>query len=843
MRASIRLAVRNAWAGRRRQLLTSLAVVLAVGFMSGVLMLSGGLGGHTTNGLPVAYRDIPLVVHGPQVSTNPPGEFITQAGAPVPAAALAAVQGVPGVRQAVGLRSGFAVTERADGHVIGSPGTGGGVGQSWIGDPALNPYHLVRGQAPVSADQVVIDQAAASHSHVHVGQSVILVTATGRRSVTVVGIAGLGNATGPFDTTIVLLAPGSAQALLGGGDVFDQLLVSAPSTSTSAVAAAVQPWHAEAVTGPAWAAGQKSLINTSLSFERIFLLGFAVIALIAGGTLISNTFTVLVAQRSREQALARALGSTRRQVLVAVLAEAAAVGLVASVVGAAAGVGVAALVRQVFQLLGLSLFSTHASVSITSLAVPVVIGLATTVVAAVGPARRASAVPPVAALRRQQVDESGHSWSRSATGVALLGIGAVGIVGAASTKSSALAGIGVAVLLIGSVVAGPVLVAWLSAVLTRPFRAVLGPPGALSARGLGRNPRRSAATANALMIGVLLVASVTTIVASVNKGTASPAANGIRANYVVSTASTWRPQVTPSVINRVAAAPHVTTTSPIYAGPARYHRSVVRVGTVDPSTVSQVWDFGWTAGSLASLTGNQVAVQNSSLAGGRVGDLRTLTLPDGTTQTVQIAAVFTHGFVGFNAPVYLLPPTLFHAHEAAPGAQLLLVNADHGANVNQIKAALGGDRSVTVQTAKGWVGQGNIKVKQLGNLFYALDALAVLIAFIGVTNTMALAVRERRVELGILRALGALPGQLARMIGLETVVLACYGTVVGAGLGVLGCWALTRSSTSTDLSQFSLPVTSLELIVAGAVLVSIVLAIVPARMAQRAPILEAITME
>jgi putative ABC transport system permease protein len=210
---------------------------------------------------------------------------------------------------------------------------------------------------------------------------------------------------------------------------------------------------------------------------------------------------------------------------------------------------------------------------------------------------------------------------------------------------------------------------------------------------------------------------------------------------------------------------------------------------------------------------------------------------------VQIAAVFTHGFVGFNAPVYLLPPTLFHAHEAAPGAQLLLVNADHGANVNQIKAALGGDRSVTVQTAKGWVGQGNIKVKQIGNLFYALDALAVLIAFIGVTNTMALAVRERRVELGILRALGALPGQLARMIGLETVVLACYGTVVGAGLGVLGCWALTRSSTSTDLSQFSLPVTSLELIVAGAVLVSIVLAIVPARMAQRAPILEAITME
>ncbi|MEY9836270.1 FtsX-like permease family protein [Streptacidiphilus sp. EB103A] len=842
MNAVVRLAARGAWVNRGRSVLTVLAVVLSVGFMSAVLMLSGGLSSQSASGVTAAYRNVALVVHGQQVMSNPPGEFITQSGAPVSAAALAAVRAVPGVTEAEGLRSGYAVLQRSDGTVIGNPGTGGGVGQSWLGDSSLNPYHLLAGQGPTTAGQVALDQAAATASGVTIGQQLTLVTATGRHAVTVVGIVGYGSADGPFDTAAVLLPPSQAQSLLGISDSYDQILVSAPPGAQSAVAQVVGPWRAQVQSGAAWAATERAAVDNALSFERVFLFGFALVALLAGGTLISNTFTVTIAQRARELALARALGATTRQVLAAVLAEAAAVGLVASLVGAAVGVGVAALLRTVFSLLHLTLFDTHAVFSISSLALPALIGIAVTVLAALLPALRAARMAPIAALREPQIDESGRSRRRAVIGVALLVLGAVGTVAGVSGRNSGLAVGGVAALLIGVVTAGPLIVAVLARAVSGPLRRLAGPPGLLSGRALARNPRRSAATAGGLMIGVLLVSFMATVVASVNQATGSAAAQGNRAQYVVTTASPWQWQVSDDVVRRVNAAPGVTSTAAVYAAPALDNGSGVTVGTVDPGQIDAAWDFGWTAGSLTSLTGDQIAVQDTALQGHHLGDTLTLTLADGTPHTVRIAAVYSYGYVGFDAPTYLLPPDLFHAHATQPGAELLLVNAPHS-SVSAISAALGGDQSVTVRTAAAWIGQGNPKVSQIANLFYALDALAVLLAVAGVTNTMALAVRERRRELGLLRAVGTLPQQIGRMVTVEAAVLAAYGTATGTLLGVLGCWALTKSSTSSDLSRFQLPAGQLGVIAAAAVVASVVLTALPARIARRSPVLEAITTE
>jgi putative ABC transport system permease protein len=822
--------------------LTVLAVVLAVGFMSAVLMLSGGLSSQSDSGVTAAYRNVSLVVHGQQIVSNPPGEFITDSGAPVPAAALAAVQAVPGVTAAEGLRSGYAVLEQSDGTVVGNPGTGGGVGQSWLGESPLNPYHLVAGQGPVGDGQVALDQAAAASSGVTVGRHLTLVTATGRHEVTVTGIVDYGSADGPFDTTAVLLSADQAQSLLGISDGYDQILVAAPSSAQAAVTHAVASWNAEVQSGAAWSAAENSSIDTTLSFERVFLYGFALVALLAGGTLISNTFTVTIAQRSRELALARALGATARQVLTAVLAEAALVGLIASIIGAALGVGIAALIRAVFSLLNLTLFNTHAVVSISSLLLPAVIGLAVAVLAALLPAARAARLAPIVALREPQLDESGHSRRRAFIGAALLLLGAVGTVAGTSGKSSALAVGGIAALLFSVVTAGPLLVAGLARAAAGALRRLAGPPGLLSGRALARNPRRSAATAGVLLIGVMLVSFMATVVASVNQATSSSAAEGNRAQYVVSTASPWQWQVSDDVVRRVDAAAGVTSTAALYAAPVLDNGASIVAGSVDPAQFASVWDFGWTTGSLASLTGDQIAVQNTALGGRHVGDSFTLTLADGTRHTVRIAAVYTNGFVGFDAPTYLLPPELFDAHAGQPGAELLLVSAPHS-SVSAIKAALGDDHSVTVQTAAAWVGQGNTKVAQVANLFYALAALAVFIAFVGITNTMALAVRERRRELGILRAVGTLPRQIGRMVTTEAAVLAAYGTVVGTVLGVLGCWALIRSSTSSDLSRFQLPTGELGVIAASAVVAAMVLTAVPARIARQSPVLEAITTE
>jgi putative ABC transport system permease protein len=840
--AVIRLSARNAWANRGRSSMTVLAVVLSVAFMSAVLMLSGGLSSQTDSGVTAAYRHVPVIVHGQHVQSNPPGEFLPESGAPVPAAALAAVRTVPGVTDAQGLRSGYAVLERADGGVIGKPGTGGGVGQSWLGNDPRNPYHLLAGHAPTAAGQVALDKAAATTSGVSIGQHLTLVTATGRHPVTVVGIVAYGSADGPFDTTATLLPASLARSLLGTSDSYDQILISAPISALPAITHAVTPFGAQAQTGAAWTAAQHSALSTTLSFGRFLLYGFALVALLAGGTLIGNTFTVTVAQRARELALARALGATRRQVRGSVLAEAAAVGLVASLAGTALGVGVAALIRAVFSLLHLTLFDTHAVASLSSLAIPVLVGVAVTVLAALLPAARAARLTPIAALRKPQLDESGRSLVRAVAGTALLALGVAGTIAGVSGRSSAAALGGVATLLIGVVTAGPLLIAALARAVAAPLRRIAGPPGQLSGRALARNPRRSAATAGVLMLGMMLIAFVTSLVASMNQATSSTAAAGVKANYVVTTASPWQWQVTGDVVHRVSTLPGVTATAALDAAPALDSGTSEVVGSVDPAQIPATWDFGWTAGSLASVTRDQVAVQVNALHGQHVGDTRMLTLADGTTHTVRIAAVYRNGFIGFDAPTILLSPALFHAHVTQPGAELLLVDGAHVSG-QDITAALGGDQSVTVHTAADWVGQGNIKIKQLGNLFSALDALAVLIAFAGITNTMALAVRDRRRELGILRTVGALPRQLSRMIATEAGVLAGYGTAVGTVLGTVGCWALIKSSTSSDLSQFHLPAYRLGIIGGITVIISVALTAVPARIARRTPVLQATVSE
>jgi putative ABC transport system permease protein len=304
--AALRLSARNAWVNRGRSAMTVLAVVLSVGFMAAVLMLSGGLSKQSDSGVSAAYQKVSFVVHGQKVLSNPPGEYVTQSGTPVPAEVLSAVRAAPGVTAAQGLRSGYAVLERADGAVIGHPGTGGGVGQSWLGNSPLNPYRLLAGQAPKTSGQAALDRAAATESGVSIGQRLTLITATGHHPVTIVGIVGYGSADGPFDTTAVLLAADASRSLLGVADSYDQILVRARPGSQAALTHAVAPWNAQVQTGAAFAAAEHTSIGSTLSFGRVFLYGFAIVALLAGGTLIFNTFSVTIAQRARAGAGPRA---------------------------------------------------------------------------------------------------------------------------------------------------------------------------------------------------------------------------------------------------------------------------------------------------------------------------------------------------------------------------------------------------------------------------------------------------------------------------------------------------------------------------------------------------------
>ncbi len=846
MNAVVRLTVRTTWDNRARLLMTAVAVSVSVSFMTAVLLLTGGFAGHGTSGSAAAYRNVAAVVHGNAVTANPPGEFITESGAPLPDALVPAVRAVPGVDAVAGLQIGAATLERLDGRVIGHPSSGGGVGYNWIADARLNPYRLVSGQAPTSAGQVVVDQAAARSGHILLGARLQVATITGVYPVAVTGIATYGSAAGPFYSTAVLFAGADAARLLGSGARLDQILVGGndPGGIVSAIAPVLTAAnaHASAQTGAQWAAAQDAARTQSLSFEQILLVGFALIALVVGGTLISTTFAVTVARRSRELALTRAIGATRRQLMFSVLGEAAAVGVLASIVGAAAGIGVARGMTSLFSALGLSLFRNQSTITLSSLALPVVIGILATVLAAALPAVKASAVPPVQALRAPDIDESAASRSRRLTGAGLLVLAVLATTAGVTAKSALLTGLGVFAAFTGAIVFGPSLITGLALLAARPLRAAFGPSGLLAARATGRSPRRTAATANALMLGVGLVVFASSVVASVNLSTASTAARAVHADYVLSSSATWRPQIGNAALTRARSDTQVHTVSPVYLGNAREGATTVVMGAVDPVTIGRVWNFGWTSGSLASVAGDQVAVYQPDLGSARLGDAKTLTLPDGSSRTVHIGAVFSNDLPGFNSPVYLLPPALFHAHAAQAGAQLaLLGTTTAGRDTAQaLRTAIGPDDSLTLATASSWAHQGNIKVKQLGNLFDALDALAVLLALIGILNTMTLAIHQRDREFGTMRALGVTRGQLRRIVSIETLLMGVYGVLLGAAFGLAGAWALSKSGASSELAQFTVPVPALLISCATGLLATVALVAWPARQAVRTPILTAI---
>jgi putative ABC transport system permease protein len=255
-----------------------------------------------------------------------------------------------------------------------------------------------------------------------------------------------------------------------------------------------------------------------------------------------------------------------------------------------------------------------------------------------------------------------------------------------------------------------------------------------------------------------------------------------------------------------------------------------------------VWDFGWTTGSLTTVTGDTVAVYRSDLGTHHIGDVIGLTLPDGSNQNVRIGAVFDNDLPGFNSPVYLLPPTMFHAHAAEPGAQLAFVAITRTgkSTAAALRRAIGPDDSVTITTATSWAHQGNTKANQLRNLFDALDALAVILALIGILNTMNLAIDQRVREFGTMRALGVTRQQLRRLVSIETLLMGLYGVALGAGFGLAGAWALSRSGASSELAKFTVPWAALVISCVAGLVASFALVAWPARQAGRTPILSSV---
>ncbi|MFF7231177.1 FtsX-like permease family protein [Streptomyces sioyaensis] len=847
--------LRIVWAHRARYGMSTLAVVLSVMFMSATLLLTGGLGRDGQAEIASANSGVGAVVRGERVAGGGggPGEQGQELRVPVSAATLSKVRSAPGVAAADGAISGYAQLSRGA-RLLGQTASAANVGSNWIADRTLNPFHLTSGRAPRTPGEVVVDAATARRDGVEVGDALRVSTVRGRHHVTVTGIARYGDAAGPLGRSAVLFpAATAAEQLLGRAGAYQHIVARAahgsPEYLATAIRKALPERRLEVLTGAAYTAELQAAVSSSTTTIQLFLTVFALVALVVGGTLIHNTFSAAVAQRTRELALLRALGATTGQVTSSVLLEAAVIGALGSAAGIGLGGIASATLGTVLGSLGLPIPLTGSSYTVSTMMFPLLTGFGATVVSALVPALRAGRLAPVAALRDAQVDDSASGPRRNLLGVGAVLAGCTTAVVGGLTPSLVIVGAGASMAFIGVFVAGPAAVSAVARAMGYPLRLLAGRMGTLAGRGTRRNPRRAASTANALMLAVAVVVFFTVLAASFSRTTADTTAQGVRSDFVISSIDADTPLLPEGLADRIEAQSDIGTTSAVHRSAGQVNGKAAKLGGVDPATIGAVWNFGISSGSADSLRKGQLLVDARAAedSGVAVGRRVTVTMPDGARLTATVGGLFTHSFGGFDAPTHLLPDQLYRAHAVDRSAAWILADTRPGVPQSAARTALDpvlkDQPTAKLQTAADWAHQGNAEVFQFRNMMYALDALAILIALLGIANTLSLAVIQRTRELGLLRALGATRAQLRRMINGEALLLGVQGAVLGLLLGLGGAWALYKGVNAPDMQVLTLPGLPLTGIVVGGVAAALLITLLPAWRAGRVDMLRAIATE
>lgn len=849
----LRVALADMWSHKRRLVGSMIAIVLGVAFLSGTLLLGDTLKANFDKLFTTANGSTDVILRG----TTKIGSDVTESRSGVDASLLSTVRSTPGVADAEPYVEGFGQLVGANGKRIGGNGPPT-TAANWVGVPSLNPYRIVQGHAPRADNEVVINRGAAKTAKLHLGDTTTLLTPAPVR-VKIVGISTFGTAdgSGPATFTGMTLAAASRYLTDNPRQVSQILIKDAPGVTAGQVISTLQPklpGTVQAITGQDLAQENIDDINSGfLGFLRSALTGFAVVALLVAVFSIYNTFSILGAQRARTSALLRALGASRRQVVTARLVEALAVGVLGSVIGWAAGIGIAAGLKGVFDGFGFALPAGGLVFTAGSALLAILAGVAATLIAGVAPSIRSSRVPPVAALRDQAAEQRSVSVWRSGVGAVMTAGGIAALVVAAVRHGSmAVAGLGAVLALIGMVVLGPVAARPASAVLGVPVARARGITGVLARENSMRNPRRTAATASALLIGVAVVAMFTVVAASLKASAAQGVDRALTADVVVDTpgygggVSTENGRLDPAMARRVSTVDGVALATPVSGGEAMIGGKTHGVTAVDPSRIQDVIDFGVTSGSVAGMTPTSIAVSSDAAKSNHwhVGSTAPITYPDGTKGTVTIAAVYSRPELTGD---YLVSAGGWAPHIRQNLVSKILVTLRPGVDVagaeSAIAAATAGFGEPRIQDRAEYRTTATSSVNTILGLIYVMLALAIIIALMGISNTLSLSIHERTRELGVLRAVGQTRAQTRAMVRWESVLVAVFGTIGGIGIGTLLGWSVVEAASSTTLSAFSAPPTQLALFVLVGAIAGTLAGIRPARRAARLNVLQAISAE
>ncbi len=845
------LSLTNLWAKKFRLVSTSLSVLVGVAFLAGSLVLLDTIGRTFDDLFATINEDLDAAVRSSDVVET---QFVDVRGR-LDEDLVEIVGSVPGVAAVDPGVEGYAQFVLPDGEPLGNPGQGPPtLGFSWGLVDELNPMVLVEGERPDGPTDVVIDQQSADDGPFAVGDTVTILLQGPPREFTIVGIATFGTADTALGATMAMFDLATAQEVLAEPGKLNTIGVLAEDGVSQAEVrdriAAALPDGVEVVTGEQLTEEQQSDVATALGFFNTFMLVFAVIALFVAAFIIYNTFSILVAQRTREMALLRALGAGRGQLLGSVLIEALVVGLVASALGVLAGIGVASLLKQMLSALGFGIPAGGIAFEPSTAYYGVGVGVAVTMISAVLPARRASRVAPMAAIRQAEVGEAGDTRRRYLLGAAglIIGVGLLswGLFGS-PPNAAILIGVAAALVFIGVSALSPLVAQPFSRVVGAPIARVGGVAGELAQENALRNPRRTSTTAAALMIGVGLVGAISIFAESAKASIAESIDDTFVGDVVIDSGTVGFGGLSPALADELNELPQVEAASGVRIGFADIGGEAELFYGVDPATVGAILDLGVVEGEISALGVSDLAVHTERAAaeGWRVGDTVAMRFPDTGPQTFEVAVLFEDN--DLTGEDFFIGNPAFEANILdVYDAQVLVLRNPGVTQESAIAAVEGvaaGYANAEVQDLDEYKQSQADTINQLLNLVYALLALAIIIALIGIANTLALSTVERTHEIGLLRAVGMTRRQLRRSIRWESVIIALLGTTLGLGVGLFFGWVIVQALADDGIGQLQVPINQLVIVVVLAVLAGVLAAANPSRRAANFDILRAIAAE
>jgi putative ABC transport system permease protein len=848
-----KVTMKNLRAHKRRLVSTSFAIFFGVAFLAGTMMLSDTIGKTFDDLFADVYRDTDAVVRSSSVVE---GEFGSDdIRGRIPASLVDEVKDVDGVAEAEGGTQGYAQIVGTNGDVVGNPGMGPPTfGGHWSEIDELNPFNLVEGEPPAADDEVVIDRRSADKGDISVGDRIQVLTKDGPIEVTVVGIAKFGDADSPGGASFTLFTEEAAERYIGEPGMVDSISVLGESGVSQAelrdrIADALSGEDVEVLTGKQITEETQDDIADALSFFTIFLTVFAVVALVVSVFSIYNTFSIIVAQRTRDMALLRAVGASRRQVLGSVIGESAVLGLTASLLGVLGGVAIVYVLKAMLDAFGVDLPAGGLVLKASTVVVSLVVGFVVTVVAAVGPAVRASRVPPLAALRDVAIDRGGSSRLRLVLGVivVLLGVAATfsALAGGGSNALFA-AGGGVLLVLIGTIVLGPVVARPLSRLIGAPLSRFRGVTGHLAQENSARSPRRTANTAAALLVGVGVVGFFTVLSASIKHSIETIIDRSVTGDFVVDSGTFGgMGGLSPALAEDLNRLPEIDAASGVRYGEADLAGGNEFITAVDPQTFSQIVDTKVTEGSLEDLGDDGLAVfsdtaKEENLA---MGDEVTVRFAQTGEQSFRVVAIFDRNDLTGD---YIMSTDAFAANVPDQFDSQVYVTLASGVSMEEGRAAI---ESVAdaypqarVQDQEEFKDSQAAQINQLLGLVYAMLAFAIIIALMGIANTLSLSIHERTRELGLLRAVGMTRSQMRSSVRWESVIIAVFGTLGGLVIAVFFSWAAVSAADEEALT-FTFPLGSLLILVVLAALAGVLAGLRPASRAAKLDVLRAIATE